>query len=82
MASGQIPRATTTSSRQPSHRIGSVKYPSSNRVAINLNGTKYDISKMLAPYPCRDGKFVYCFTVRKVADSLGLMVVEDNDMEW
>ena len=49
MASGHVPRAATTSSKVhtlPNHRISSVKYPSSNRVAINVNGTKYDISKL------------------------------------
>lgn len=46
----------------PNHRISSVKYSSCNRVAINVNGTKYEI-------------------VRKVAESLGMMVVEGDDVE-
>jgi len=61
MASGHVPRATTaprSSGRvhtSSNHRIGSViKYPSSNRVAINVNGTKYEIGKLnLLPSPIR-----------------------------
>ena len=82
MACGHVPRAATMSSRVhtlPNHRITSVKYPSSNRVAINVNGTKYDISKSTN---CLSRIMLNFFTVRKVAGSLGMLVIEDDDVEW
>lgn len=53
MGSGHIPRAASMSSKvltSPNHRISLVKYPTNNRVAINVTGTKYDIGKPATLY--------------------------------